>query len=661
MMCNSSSDQSHSSSSGPSLSSPHQRFHAPSQLLVPSVSNFMDPSGSGEASDYHGSDIVGIFNPHSNSHYGSRGGCLSSLNLLGDDMSQLTNCNTSGNHMCSPRGLHGFNMGDPNDLASSSSGLSRAPGTNLGAELWNPLSVFNGSDNSVVPPSMQPFLGSGSHVNSLFTTSAPPPNAALPHHLSATTNPGCDGLNGLGANKTALSTDLHDCTNNSSMFNFTDALGTQFASANGDLSPTLLMHLRAQQQQQPRGDLSRQPLTRRHSDWVVNPNQLMSSDQSSMMRPHTATNIATSRHVTLSEHRLQQFALSGRPDPDNVGSPSSTTDTSVTTGPVHFGPGSPHLDLIKALDQLCLHSNVDPVSTCSGNSPNGSSSLSHCPPGFEHQPGLSSQSLSSSPQQQQSHQTPVSTTDSLYSACSVKPTDPDCFVPSTASVNNNDTHHPTDVWSTTVCDTTGSNTQFMLNAQAVCTTTTSSLSAMHALSPTDYLGPSGFGKNSLLRRLFPSPNIGLEHISAVGEEEEVAAAKTARLNAIWSQTVHDPINSRSSSLGSGIVCRDAVDDDGDDDDLVTTFPYLSAHGSSDVGQTASHVSSYMPYPGLGITTGSESTTEHPITITRCCGAIGDGRRRRCPSTSTSSPPRVVDQMSGVSVTSTAIASITEVA
>ncbi|THD24156.1 RNA binding protein MEX3B, partial [Fasciola hepatica] len=536
---NSSSDQSHSSSSGPSLSSPHQRFHAPSQLLVPSVSNFMDPSGSGEASDYHGSDTVGIFNPHSNSHYGSRGGCLNSLNLLGDDMSQLTNCNTSGNHMCSPRGLHGFNMGDPNDLSSSSSGLSRAPGTNLGAELWNPLSVFNGSDNSVMPPSMQPFLGSGSHVNSLFTTSAPPPNAALPHHLSTTTNPGCDGLNGLGASKTALSTDFHDCTNNSSMFNLTDALGTQFASANGDLSPTLLMHLRAQQQQQPRGDLSRQPLTRRHSDWVVNPNQLMSSDQSSMMRPHTATNIATSRHVTLSEHRLQQFALSGRSDSDNVGSPSSTTDTSVTTGPVHFGPGSPHLDLIKALDQLCLHSNVDPVSTCSGNSPNGSSSLPHCPPGFEHQPGLSSQSLSSSPQQQQSHQTPVSTTDSLYSACSVKPTDPDCFVPSTASVNNNDTHHPTDVWSTNVCDTTGSNTQFILNAQAVCTTTTSSLSAMHALSPTDYLGPSGFGKNSLLRRLFPSPNIGLEPISAAGEEEEVAlaaAAKTPRLNAIWPQT-----------------------------------------------------------------------------------------------------------------------------
>ncbi|TPP62832.1 hypothetical protein FGIG_04898 [Fasciola gigantica] len=237
-------------------------------------------------------------------------------------------------------------MGDPNDLASSSSGLSRSPGTNLSAELWNPLSVFNGSDNSVKPPSMQPFLGSGSHVNSLFTTSASPPNVALQHRLSMTTNPGCDGLNGLEASKTALSTDFHGCTSNAFMFNFTDALGTKFASANGDLSPTLLMHLRAQQQQQPRGELSRQPLSRGHSDWD------------------------------------QQFALSCQSDPDNVGIPSSTTDVSVTTRPVHFGPGSPRLDLTKASDHLCLHSNVDPLSTCSGNSPSGSSSLPHCLTGF---------------------------------------------------------------------------------------------------------------------------------------------------------------------------------------------------------------------------------------------------------------------------------------
>lgn len=219
------------------------------------------------------------------------------------------------------------------------------------------------------------------------------------------------------------------------MFNFTDALGIQFASVSGDLSPTLLMHLRTQQQQS-HNDLSHQPLARRHSDWVVNPTQLISSDQSATVRPHTATNVPTNRHVTLSDHRLQHFGLSGRSDPDNPGSPSSVVDTSIITGPVHFGSSSPHLDLIKALDQLCLHSNMDPVSTCSGNSSNGSS-LPHCPPGFEHQPSLCSQSLPSS--QQQSHQTPVSTTDSLYSACSVKPTDPDCFVSSTVSVINTDT------------------------------------------------------------------------------------------------------------------------------------------------------------------------------------------------------------------------------
>ncbi|VDP92755.1 unnamed protein product, partial [Echinostoma caproni] len=42
----SSSDQTHGSSSGPSVSSPHQRFHASSQLLVPSVNSLLDPSGS---------------------------------------------------------------------------------------------------------------------------------------------------------------------------------------------------------------------------------------------------------------------------------------------------------------------------------------------------------------------------------------------------------------------------------------------------------------------------------------------------------------------------------------------------------------------------------------------------------------------------------------
>ncbi|KAA0193531.1 hypothetical protein FBUS_01685 [Fasciolopsis buskii] len=411
------------------------------------------------------------------------------------------------------------------------------------------------------------------------------------------------------------------------------------------------MRLRTQQKQQSHNDLYHQSLANRRSKWVVNPTQLMSSDQSATVRPHTATNVRTNCQMALSRHCLQHFGLSGCLDPDNPGSPSSVLETSIIAGPVHFGSSSPHLYLIKALNQLCMHSTTDLVSTCSENSYNGSS-LPNCLPGFEHQPDLCSQCLPVS--KQQSHQTSVSAMDSLYSACSVKPTDPYCFASSTVSVIGTDTHHPNDVWAATICDATASNTQFLLNAQ-VTEATTASLSTMHALNPTDYLSPSRFVKNSLLLRLFPLASTRLERILSVGEG--AASAKTARLNAICSQTAHDPINSRTSTLSSGMICCDTLDDEGDDDDLAGAFPYLAASGPSDVGETVLPMSSFTPYFGHGMFVTSDSNKENPIATTRCCVAIGDGRRC-CPSTRMSSPTQVVDQMSGVSVTSSMIASMT---
>ncbi|KAA0193533.1 hypothetical protein FBUS_01684 [Fasciolopsis buskii] len=104
-------------------------------------------------------------------------------------------------------------------------GIVTRPRTNLGTDLWNPLVVFNDSDNSAIAPSMQQFLGPGSQLNSLFTASPPPPNTSLPRQLPAATNPGCKSLNGLGGSKTMLSSDFHESASSSSVFNFADALG----------------------------------------------------------------------------------------------------------------------------------------------------------------------------------------------------------------------------------------------------------------------------------------------------------------------------------------------------------------------------------------------------------------------------------------------------
>ncbi|KAG5453228.1 hypothetical protein CSKR_202448 [Clonorchis sinensis] len=273
---------------------------------------------------------------------------------------------------CSPRSISGFNLHDQNDLMST---FSRAPGpSNMNADIWNPLSsmVNNTSGNSHNPTHttdatghLQNLISSSSTLNALFTSSPPPP-------LSGT-----DSMNGLLRKQTSLTTHNGGFTGSkhtfdeSNVFNFNDLTGATnsagFGSV-GDLSPTLLMHYRSQhyhqhqqqhqhnQYQQP-SELLHQPLTRRHSDWVVSSANILDDLTT---RPGVGRQL--SNQLPTATSRL------------GLGNQETSGQLSEQASSPYNSPGG--FDFLRALDQLCLNSGVDTASE------NGVT-ISHCPPGFE--------------------------------------------------------------------------------------------------------------------------------------------------------------------------------------------------------------------------------------------------------------------------------------
>ncbi|TGZ44645.1 hypothetical protein CRM22_011208 [Opisthorchis felineus] len=273
---------------------------------------------------------------------------------------------------CSPRSISGFNLHDQNDLMST---FSRAPGpSNLNADIWNPLSsiVNNTSGNSHNPTHttdatghLQNLISSSSTLNALFTSSPPPP-------LSGT-----DSMNGLLRKQPSLTTHNGGFSGSkhtfdeSNVFNFNDLTGATnsagFGSV-GDLSPTLLMHYRSQhyhqhqqqhnQYQQP-SDLLHQPLTRRHSDWVVSSANILGDLAT---RPGVGVGRQLSNQLPTATNRL------------GLGNQEASVQLSEQTSSPYNSPGG--FDFLRALDQLCLNSGVD-------NASENGVTISHCPPGFE--------------------------------------------------------------------------------------------------------------------------------------------------------------------------------------------------------------------------------------------------------------------------------------
>ncbi|KAA3681852.1 uncharacterized protein DEA37_0001334 [Paragonimus westermani] len=354
------------------LTSEQQHFHA--QLLGPP--GLFDSIDSNDfPGDMSSRDLTqplgdppghGLFGSQS-SHFATR----SSSTTLVDEAHHHAGIHRGG-HNCSPRAATAFTLQDPNDLMVP---FQRAPGhTNMGTDLWNALPNYassitnnNSSHNSTVCDSptaasnhLQTLLSSGGGTSAMFSSASP---SSATHDASMLllrhkqTNLNTNGFGGINVSFDEPTT----------VFNFNEAgIGPTTSFSSGvDLSPTLLMHYRAQQQQQHApGDLIRQPLTRRHSDWVVSSSNSLLDTAS--QRPGTASRQLPSSRLGLATESLTQREANASPFSSSGG-----------------------YDFMRALDQLCLSSSVEPVQdnvVClhsSSNNLSPSHSLPHCPPGFE--------------------------------------------------------------------------------------------------------------------------------------------------------------------------------------------------------------------------------------------------------------------------------------
>ncbi|CAL8072721.1 unnamed protein product [Calicophoron daubneyi] len=512
------------------------------------------------------------FSPQTN-HYINR----QASTTLCDDASQN---GTRGGRMYSPRALSGFNVPEANELLTT---FPRVPAANLPSDLWNSAPNFSTNGHDPTSNQLRTLLGSGSTLNTLFTSSPPP-------HPSST-DPAMQTHSELNGGTMIKSGDFEDNTG-TNLFSFNDCGGHVFSSgfsSGGDLSPTILMHYRNQHQ-----DLH-QPLTRRHSDWVVNSSNLLTELSNRGGACGVAAAAAAAAAAGMLLGRNSSSRSSGRIGTMGPGQ-SAPQQHEMNNNNSNNSPftNSSGFDLIKALDQLCLSS---PSATNGDDqhgqhAPSAVASMPHCPPGFE-------------PLQQQ----PVSADSVVFTLNSSKE----------ATTDNGTITSLIDPWST---NDSISNSPFL---------------SSHAGAPQrEFIIDDGpLSKSSLLRRLFSNPPpSSSDSITVSCSEDPDTAAKVARINAIWSQSV---------------VSNDNVSGTASNEALYTTE---SLNRADTNGQSMSSRSDRgglfggYDLPDLGSTT---AVMDH----TARCGTIGEGRRRRRPS------PSDVDPLA-LPVTS-AIASITEVA
>ncbi|VDQ00039.1 unnamed protein product [Trichobilharzia regenti] len=234
---------------------------------------------------------------------------------------------SNGFQACVPRTLQNFDLSAPNDFLIH---LNRAPGSNLVSDIWNSAVPSFTSVQTESSTRLHGYVGSNSALNNLMTSSS--------NHNS----------NVLASNPNRiLNSRALDSAFDTAMFNFNESR----QEADGNVSPTILLHNRLQQQQNEQ-DLH-QPLTRRHSDWLVPSSHLLteitadSGDSASSPRNHLVAN----------------------------DSESGTQSYSVNS-----------FNFIHALDQLCLNSSCDKdpvVSSTNSLCTTINNNMTACPPGFE--------------------------------------------------------------------------------------------------------------------------------------------------------------------------------------------------------------------------------------------------------------------------------------
>ncbi|CAH8595812.1 unnamed protein product [Schistosoma turkestanicum] len=501
-----------------------------------------------------------------------------------------TDVASNGFQMCIPRTVQNFDLSPSNDFRTN---MNRAPGSNLVSDIWNsiapPLTSVPTDSNS----QLHGYVGSSSTLNNN------PINPSSPNHNGNSMNCSNHLINGRTL----------DNTFDTGIFNFTDLR----RETDDDISPTMLLHHRLQHEQ----DLH-QPLTRRHSDWIVPSSHLLTE----LTADSCDTASSPGHHHTV------------------VIDDAETNSQSYSMNNFNF---------IHDLDQLCLNSscdNKDAVANVTAATvvctTMNNNCMTVCPPGFETHDHNESESVFI-------HKTKESLVNStqFWSSSNSSKTQ------SSGNINNNHNH----------------------NNNTISSIKSNNLSHNLPSSSTESLGGSRLLSNiSVLQRLFNTNNNSTGQVSNIisttnhnnNNNNNNDLNISNRMNSsFWPQANHDHIPICCASNNNII-----------DDSF--GFPYLESENqfqqhSIDVTTRNSaffseHLNEYTT-GSIGINNnnsnnnnnnnnGVENTTNNGGNHQSArCGAIGEGRRRRRPSPNLLSTDKDTMALS----VSSSLASITEVA
>ncbi|CAH8674832.1 unnamed protein product [Schistosoma bovis] len=238
--------------------------------------------------------------------------------------STTTDGASNGFQMCIPRTVQSFDLPLSNDFLNN---INRGPGSNLVSDIWNSVAPPFTSVPTDSSSQLHGYVGSSSTLNNLMNPSSPSRNG-----------------NSTNCSNRIINSRTLDNSFDTAIFNFSDTR----RETDSDISPTILLHDRLQHEQG-----LHQPLTRRHSDWIV-----------------------PSSHL-LTELTADSGDTASSPGRHNVIIDSEPNSQSYSVNNFNF---------IHDLDQLCLSSSCDKdsvanVTTAICTTMNNCMTI--CPPGFE--------------------------------------------------------------------------------------------------------------------------------------------------------------------------------------------------------------------------------------------------------------------------------------
>ncbi|KAH8867775.1 RNA binding MEX3B isoform 1 [Schistosoma japonicum] len=234
-----------------------------------------------------------------------------------------TDGSSNGFQMCIPRTVQSFDLSPSNEFLTN---MNRPP--NLVSDIWNSVAPSFSSVQTDSSSQLHGYVGSScSTLNNLMNSSSPNRNS-----------------NSLICSNRVINSRALDNAFDTAIFDFSDTR----RETDGDISPTILLHNRLQQEQ----DLH-QPLTRRHSDWIVPSSHLLTE----LTADSGGITSSPGRNIAVNDNEANSHSYSVN-----------------------------NFNFIHDLDQLCLSSPCDKDPTVNGTSSvctTLSNCITVCPPGFE--------------------------------------------------------------------------------------------------------------------------------------------------------------------------------------------------------------------------------------------------------------------------------------